>query len=368
MRVGDIAQFIESWAPPWIAWERDNVGLQVGNPERVVRKILVTLDVTEKTIEEAERRRVQLIVSHHPLLFRAPRAIVESDSVGRLVLLLAEKKIALYSAHTNLDFVKQGVSFALAHSLGLTNVRFLAPLNGLLAKVVVFVPSGHTESVRKAMVEAGAGVIGEYSDCSYEIIGRGSFRGSNRSRPTIGRKEHLEFAEEVRLEMVAPRARAQSIIAAVKAVHPYEEVACDVYPIENESSNYGAGAVGSLKVPVALSTFLSRLKEKLHAQRVRVVGNKDQIVHTVAVCGGSGSEFLPNALRAKADVFVTADVRYHTFHEADGQIALVDAGHWETEHVILPVLQRKLLEAGKLAKQKLEIFIAQSDTNVVQSY
>jgi dinuclear metal center YbgI/SA1388 family protein len=368
MRVRDVARIIETFSPPWIAWERDNVGLQVGNADRVVRKVLLTLDVTKNVIEEAERRRAELIVSHHPLLFRPARAIVQSDSVGKFVLSLAEKKIALFSAHTNLDSCTDGVNLALANSLGLKNVRFLSPLKGLLAKIAVYIPADQVESVRKAMAEAGAGVLGEYSECSFEIAGRGSFRGSTLSNPTIGQKGHLEFAQEVKLEMVVPRARAQAAIAAMKLVHPYEEVAYDLFTLENESQNYGLGAVGSLSKPVALSRFLDRLKLKLHAQRVRFVGETNRPVQTIAVCGGSGSEFLSDAINAKADVFVTADVRYHTFCEAEGRIALIDAGHWETEHIVLPNLRKMLLQAARVVNQKLEVFIARTSTNPVYSY
>ena len=367
MRIADIAAAIESWAPPWIAWERDNVGLQVGDPAAPARRILLTLDVTDEVVREAVRRRVDLIVTHHPLLFRPAKAIVASDAVGRLVLYLARKRIALYAAHTNLDFTKGGVSFTLAHTLGLKEVRFLAPLTGLLAKIVVFVPAGHVSSVRTAMARAGAGIIGEYDECSFEVSGRGSFRASKLARPFIGTKGTLEFANEARLEMIAPRALVNTIVEAMKRVHPYDEVACDVVPVENESPQYGMGAVGTLEKTESISSFLTRVKLRLGAERVRYVAGRTKTIRTVAVCGGSGSDSLSDAIRARADAFVTADVRYHTFHDADGRIALIDAGHWETEHAVLPEVRKRLLNAAAAARQRVEVFIARRSTNPVHS-
>ena len=367
MRVKDIAEALEAWAPPWVAWERDNVGLQVGNGQALGRRILLALDVTEAVVREAVRRRVQLIVSHHPLLFRPPKTIVDSNPVGRLVLSLAEQKIAVYSAHTNLDFIRDGVSFTLAQALGVQQVRFLSPLKDLLAKLIVFVPAAHVNSVRTAMARAGAGRIGEYDECSFEIFGHGTFKGSQDSRPVVGARGQLERIDEVRLEMVLPRARVRDVVDAMKRAHPYDEVAYDVFLLDNESPNYGSGAVGTLERHLTLSAFLRRVRTQLKANVVRYVGNPRATIKTVVVCGGSGSELLNDAIRAHADAFVTADVRYHTFHEADGRIALIDAGHWETEHVVLPEMKKRLLRAASARKEHLEIMISRTPTNPIHS-
>ncbi|MGB2867513.1 MAG: Nif3-like dinuclear metal center hexameric protein [Bacteroidota bacterium] len=367
MLIADIEQILESWAPRWIAWERDNVGLQVGDRSKTVRKVLVALDITEKIISEAAVRGANLIVSHHPLLFRPPSAISAADPVGKLVLSLAEKKIALYSAHTNLDFTKEGVSFSLARKLGLADVKFLAPLKDLLAKIVVFVPEEHRERVTNAMVKAGAGVIGDYSLCSFRISGTGTFRGSANSSPVIGQPEKLEEATEVRLEMIVPRAQVRETVEAMKRVHPYEEVAYDVYRVENPSANYGAGAIGSLSQPVTLEAFLKRAKRILDAESLRYAGNARTKVRRVAVCGGSGSELIHDAARAGADVFLTADIRYHAYHGIDPRMAVVDAGHWETEHVVLDVVARRLREEAKRLRQRLTVEVTKFSTNPVHS-
>ncbi len=362
MTIADIEQIIEGWAPQWTAWERDNVGLQVGDRARSVSRVLVALDVTEQIVEEAREKRAELIVSHHPLLFRPPSSITASNDIGRLVLMLVESRIAVYSAHTNLDFTKQGVSFALAETLGLKKIRFLSPLKGMQSKIVVFVPADHADRVAEGMSSAGAGVIGEYSSCSFRLSGAGTFRGSPNSHPVVGKAGRPETVEEMRLEMIAPRARVSAIVAAMKEAHPYEEVAYDVYPLDNESTNYGMGAIGELEAAQTLKTFLEHSKRALKAEALRFTGDLHRKIRHVAVCGGSGSDLLPTALSAKADVFVTADVRYHTFHAA-GDLALVDAGHWETEQVILEPLADRLRRAAKQKKQRLEVLVTQYSTN-----
>ncbi len=366
MRIADVEHIIEEWAPKWVAWERDNVGLQVGDSRRSVSGILIALDVTESVIEEAARKNAELIVSHHPLLFRPPKAVTANDDVGRLILLLAEKKIALYSAHTNLDFTKEGVSVRLARVLGLQNVRFLSPLKSSLAKIVVFVPEGYADRIVQAMSASGAGVIGEYSNCSFRVAGRGSFTGSASSNPTVGARGRLELVDEVRIEMLCPRASVETAVAAMKAIHPYEEVACDVYPVENRNTKYGMGAVGELRTRQTLGAFLAKARRALSAKGLRYNGSLRQTVQRVAVCGGSGSELLADAVREGADVFLTADVRYHTFHAAKDRIALVDAGHWETEHMILSSIAERIRVAVKKRRKSPRVFVTKHSTNPVQ--
>lgn len=365
MKIAEIEQIIESWAPKWTAWERDNVGLQVGDRTRNITSVLVALDITEQVVKEARAKKVGLIVSHHPLLFRPPAAVTASNDIGRWILQLVESKIAVYSAHTNLDFTKHGVSFALAERLGLTNIRFLSPLKGTRAKIVVFVPQGYVDRVAEAMSTAGAGVIGEYEACSFRLSGTGTFRGSSETHPFIGKAGHLETAEEVRLEMIAPRARVQAIVSAMKQVHPYEEVAYDVYPLDNDDPNYGMGAIGELKRPQPLQTFLQHTKRALKAEALRYSGDPRRRVKIVAVCGGSGSDLLPEAQSRNADVFITADIRYHTFHAA-GPLVLVDAGHWETEHVILEPLAERLRQAARKRNERLQVYVTRHSTNPTQ--
>ncbi|MBM4160821.1 MAG: Nif3-like dinuclear metal center hexameric protein [Ignavibacteria bacterium] len=367
MTVADIEKFFDIWAPRWAASERDNVGLQVGHRLRSVKRILVALDVTAEVVSEAARKKVDLIVSHHPLLFRPPSSITSSDRVGRLVLTLAQKKIAVFSAHTNLDSARDGVSFSLARVLGLQRIRFLAPLKDTLVKLAVFVPEGHAEGVTSAMTTAGAGVIGNYTSCSFRLKGTGTFRGAQDSKPFVGRALQLESVDEVRLEMIVPRARLRDVIAAMKSAHPYEEVAYDVYPLQNEDPNFGMGAIGELPRPVTLKSLLNRTKRRLNAEALRYVGHLNRRVRRVAVCGGSGSELLNEAIAAGADVFLTADIRYHAFHEAQDRIALVDAGHWETEHPALAAIERRLREFINQKGDKTQVFLSKYSTNPTHS-
>ena len=367
MKLADLEKFFEMWAPRWTAWERDNVGIQIGRRSHPVRRVLITLDVTPEIIEEAVRKKADTIISHHPLLFRPAKSLSDSDEVGRLVLSLAEKRIALYSAHTNLDSAPDGVSFALARALGVGTPKFLAPAMNTLVKLAVFVPEEYTAKVAAAMADAGAGVIGEYSSCSFRIEGKGTFRGSASSRPFSGAPKNLEEVDELRLEMLVPRARVNSVVRAMKSVHPYEEVAYDVYPLENGNPNFGMGAVGALSRPVKLASFLRTIKKALRSESLRYTGVLRQEIRTVAVCGGAGSDLLDAAIGAGADVLVTADVRYHAYHAASGHIALVDAGHWETEQVVLPVIGQRLKEWAHAHNETIDVLLTKHRTNPIHS-
>ncbi len=368
MRVADVEHMIEQWAPRWTAWERDNVGLQIGSRDRRVRKILVCLDVTPAVAAEAIRKKADLIVSHHPLLFRPPASLTTSDSIGSVVLLLAKHDIAVYAAHTNLDAATGGVNHTLAAALGLEKTRFLAPLKDLYCKIAVFVPASHTSKVMKAMADAGAGVIGDYSHCSFQTNGRGTFRGSAHTHPAVGTPGVLEDTEEVRLEMILPRNLIRKVVDAMKGIHPYEEVAFDVYPLMNESPQYGMGVVGELPAAMTLEALLKRVKKALGSDQLRYTGGLAAKVRRVAVCGGSGSDLLQDAVGAGAEAFITADVRYHTFHQAEGKIALVDAGHWETEQVVLPELARRLERGIRLQKKNIAVSVTNQRTNPIHWY
>ncbi len=367
MTVADIEKVMEGWAPVWTAWNHDNVGLQLGERARRVSKILLALEITDGVVREAIRKKIDLIVTHHPPLFHPLSSLTDATPSGRNLLALTQRNIAVYSAHTNLDAARDGVSFALARLLGLREVTFLAPLKDTLVKIVVFVPSSHAERVSREMSAAGAGIIGQYDSCSFRVRGQGTFRGGAQSNPRAGKRGVLETVDETRLEMIAPKAEVDRIVRAVKNVHPYEEVAYDILPVSTPSANFGMGAIGHLDRAVPLSSFLRTTKRVLHAERIRYVGTPRTNIRTVAVCGGSGSELLDTAIRAGADAFVTADVRYHAFHDAVGRIALVDAGHYETEHGILEPLRQKLNEAARQSNQKVSVALTQSLTNPIRS-
>ncbi len=368
MVVRDVEELLESWAPRQIAWERDNVGLQCGSPGRRVRRVMVTLDVTDAVLAEAEKKRVDLIVSHHPLLFHPLKAIGPDDRVGRLITQLVKENIALIVAHTNLDFARDGVSFALAGRLGLRDIGFLYNDQRVSKKVVVFVPAGDADRVRSAMAAAGAGVIGAYEECSFAAGGTGTFRPLAGAKPFIGRAGNLESVPEMRLEMVVPAWKLEPVLSAMRAAHPYEEVAVDVYDLATPSPGIGAGAIGSLRRPLALRAFLRLVQRRLRIPALRFRGSDARRIRTVAVCGGGGADLLAAAIRRGADAYVTADLGYHRFEEADERIVLVDAGHYETEVPVVSTLAGRLSSALSARREPVHVFTSTAGINPVHYF
>jgi dinuclear metal center YbgI/SA1388 family protein len=368
MIVRDVHEILEAWAPKEIAWERDNIGLQVGSMLRRVQKILVSLDVTDEVVREAREKKIDLIISHHPLLFHPVKSVSTEDRVGRLIHELARNGIALYAAHTNLDFAEGGVSFALAARLGLRNPVVLQKDQLVLKKVVVFVPADHIESVSAAMADAGAGGIGLYDHCSFRTRGTGTFRPLAGAKPFIGTKGRLERVEEVRLEMVVQSWKLDTVLRAMKRSHPYEEVAYDVYNLSNPSPTHGSGAIGELPGEMPLAKFLAHLTRTLRIPGLRFSGNLRSRIKRVAVCGGSGSNYLQAAIRQGADAFVTADLSYHVFQESDGRIALIDTGHFETEQPVIPHLVGYLKRQLAGRRERVRVLPSNRMKNFVQYY
>ncbi len=368
MTVSDIIKHIEDWAPKSIAWQKDNVGLQVGLTKQKVSNIILCLEVTDKVIDEAIKKKCNLIISHHPLLFHPLKKIdPEKDLTSSLVNKLIKSDITLFSAHTNLDFTKHGVSFELAKTLGLTNIEFLVNQKSNQNKFVVFVPEENVDEVSKAIFEAGGGIIGEYDSCSFRINGEGTFKGSDKSKPYIGKKENLEKVKEVRLEALADEWKISEVINNVLKVHPYEQPAYEVYPLLNSNVNYGIGAVGEYEKAINKDKFLNLVSKNLMASNFRYTKGKSNKIKKVAVCGGSCSELINEAIKSGADAFVTADIKYHAFHEAQHNILLIDAGHYETEVHILNEIKKRL---DKILKDKIEskVFKYSGSTNPIIFY
>ena len=365
MVLRDIHTIFESWAPRELAWERDSTGLQVGSMRRNVRKILTALDVTDEVVEEARRKNVDLIISHHPLLFHPVRSVNTDERVGRIVERLAARGIALYAAHTNLDFTREGVSSALAERLGIQNLDVLRKDQRIDKKIVVFVPLEYAEKVVSAMAGAGAGRIGNYERCSFRVEGTGAFTPSRGARPFTGKPGRERLVDEVRLEMALPAWSVERVIAAMRSAHPYEEVAYDLYDLSNASNWYGAGVIGELKREMTLGKFLGRVRQTLNAAGIRYTGDPKRSIRRVAACGGSGSDLLPVAISRGADVFLTADVTYHTFQECDGRIALIDAGHFETEQPIVPRIIARLKAHPMVRKNKVQVLPSTSTRNFI---
>ena len=351
MTVRDVIAALDDWAPPGLAQSYDNTGLQVGDPGTLVTGGLVALDLTHAVLDEANARGANLVVTHHPLLFKPLRRLAPGPGPSGLAYRLAAEGVAHVAVHTNLDAIRGGVSFALAEQLGLEDLRSLQPLEGALLKLVTFVPASHEAAVRDALGEAGAGRIGRYRDCAFGVRGTGTFRPGEDARPFTGTAPGaLETADEVRLETVVERARLAGVLRALHAAHPYEEVAYDLVPVEQASTQAGLGAVGELAETETGEAFLRRVCARLGEPAVRFAGDLGRPVRRVAVCGGSGSDLLADALRAGADAYVTADVTYHRFFEAEaarGAPALlyVDAIHYATERCAEDLLLR-FLSAG----------------------
>jgi dinuclear metal center YbgI/SA1388 family protein len=365
MTVSDIHSIFSRWAPKDIAWERDNVGLQVGDMNVEVAGILVALDCTERIVAEAKTRNANLIVTHHPLLFRPPKTITPSDGVGSCIRALIANSITLYSAHTNLDFTRGGVSFAVAAALGLREVDFLRTPHRVQKKIVTFVPEEHVAKVRDAMAAAGAGMIGNYDHCSFGTIGAGSFRGNEATNPTVGEKGKLEQVSEVRLEMIANQWDVPHVVQAMRASHPYEEVACDVYALENASNDFGNGVIGALPKAMRIEKFLTLVKKSLGAKALRRTVSFGRPIRKVAACGGAGADLIDTAIARGADAFITADVRYHDFHHATGRIVLVDAGHYETEHLVVEAVVKKLKKEFAALGKGVPVSAARQSTNPI---
>ena len=322
----------------------------MGDANREVTAAVVALDLTPAVIEEAETLGANLIITHHPLIFRPLKHVTASGFVPALALRLAERGLAHYAIHTNLDAAPGGVSFALAEQLGLQDVGFLDGMDETLLKLATFVPPDHLDAVRTALADAGAGRIGAYEACAFTTRGTGYFRPGPGADPFTKTPEgELETAAEIRLEVEVARWDVGRVLAALRHTHPYEEVAYDVYPVQQANTRAGLGAVGTLDTPMSLPDFLTRVAERLEAPSLRYAGRDDQQIERVAVCGGSGSDFIGLARRAGADAYVTADVKYHAFFDVlatDGtpQMALIDPGHYETEAITEALLVRWLGE------------------------
>lgn len=367
MKCYEIFRFIEDWAPKGIAWDKDNVGLQVGSADNVLKNILLCLDLNDKVVDEAVKKNCSLIVSHHPLLFRPLKKIdTQSDKTSRIIEKLFKHNITLYSAHTNLDFTKDGVSFKLAEKLNLKNSTFLQNLSSNQFKLSVFVPFTHIDEVAEAIHNAGGGVIGEYTHCSFRTIGTGTFKGSAKSNPRLGKKTNLEYVDEVKLEVLIDSFNSSKIISAMINAHPYEEVAYDLYPLANENINYGMGVLGYLEQPMNEKDFLNYVYKSLKIKNFRYTKGKNNKIKKVAVCGGSGSDLLLTAINKKADAFITADVKYHSFDDAQHEILLIDAGHYETEIFSLDEVEKKLKKF--LSNKKNKVFKYTGTTNPIKFY
>jgi len=365
----NLINFIENWAPPGAAWENDNVGLQVGSSKQKVSNIFLCLELTEKALNEAIKKKANFIFTHHPFIFRPLKQInTHSDSKGKLIEKLIKNNITLYSAHTNLDFTKEGVSFELAKTLKLEKTQFLVNEKSNQYKLVVFVPKKNLEKVSAELFNCGAGIIGEYENCGFSLDGIGTFKGSENTNPVIGKKKKFESVEEARLEVLVDSWKLNKVILGLRKAHPYEEPSFDIYPLKNENINYGYGVVGVLKKSMTSNEFMKHVCGSLKISNLRYAKGKNNKIKAVAVCGGSGSDLLEAAISKGADAFVTADLKYHTFQDGEERILFIDAGHYETEITALNVVKRKLEKIINTNGESIKVFKYSGSTNPVKFY
>jgi dinuclear metal center YbgI/SA1388 family protein len=341
MKIHDITHYLEVFAPSAYQEDYDNSGLLTSH-ENDITGILVSLDCTEAVIEEAIARGCNLVVAHHPIVFKGLKRFTGKNYVERTLMKALKNDIAIYAIHTNLDNVPNGVNAKISGVLGLKNTRILSSKSGLLSKLSTFVPKDSAENLRNALFAAGAGHIGNYDECSFNVEGMGTFRAGEGTNPLIGKHNEQHQELETKIEVVFPSYLKNSLVKALKLAHPYEEVAYDIVTLANENQYIGSGMVGELEVAEPMVDFLNRVKQSFGAGVIRYAGPNKAEIKKVAVCGGSGFFLLPAAIAAGAEIFITGDVKYHEFFDAEDKIVLADIGHFESEQFTIDLLVEEL--------------------------
>ena len=338
MTIEDITYLLQGIAPLSLQEDYDNSGLIIGDPKTDCSGILVSLDVTEEVVMEAKENGCNLIVAHHPIVFKGLKKITGKDYVERTVIAAIKNEIAIYAIHTNLDNVMVGVNQKLAEKLSLINCKPLVPKKGILKKLVTFCPKLNAEEVRKGLFEAGAGNVGKYGECSFNIEGEGTFKAGKGSDPFVGEIGELHTEAEIRIEVIFPGYLQGQILKRLNEIHPYEEVAYYISSLENEWQEAGSGLVGELKEEMTENDFLHLLKDNFNLSVIRHTSLLGATIKKVALCGGSGFFLLNHAKHSGAQVYVTGDVKYHEFFDADGSILLADIGHYESEQFTIDLI------------------------------
>lgn len=348
MKLSLITRYLESLAPLSYQESYDNSGLLVGDPEKEVHGAIVALDCTEAIVDEAIANNCNLIITHHPIVFKGLKKLNGKTYVERVIIKAIQHNIALYAIHTNLDSMAEGVNKVICDRLGILNTKILSPKSGVLKKLVTFCPIAQANGVREALFEAGGGHIGNYSDCSFNSEGFGTFKGAADSNPFAGTPGVLHTEPEVRIELIFKAPDERKILLALLENHPYEEVAYDIYPLENKLQTVGAGMIGWLDQELDGYEFLQRVQHRMQASVIRHTEMRPGKIKKVAVCGGSGSFLLKDAIAAGADAFVTADFKYHEFFDAEQKLMIADIGHFESEQFtsafLVDTLQKKFPE------------------------
>lgn len=361
--IKQVIQYLEQLAPPVYQESYDNCGLLTGSVDWELNKILVTLDCTEAVVDEAIAKGCNLIVAHHPIIFGGLKKLNGKNYVERTVIKAIKNDVAIYAIHTNLDNVQHGVNAKICEKLGLINTKILAPKTNTLKKVSVFVPQTHLQVVQEAMFSAGAGNISNYSECSFYSAGMGTFKGNEKSNAFVGEvgKQHQE--PEYKLEVLVDDAQLNQVISAMIVAHPYEEVAYDVYAILNSNVTVGSGMIGELLEELSAEAFLKHLKNTMNLNVIRYTPYTNK-VKKVAVCGGSGSFLLKNAIGAQADAFVTGDFKYHEFFDAESRLMIADIGHYESEIFTINLIADEILKKFPT----FAVILSEINTNPINYY
>ena len=331
MKVKEIVSWLNEYAPFSQQESYDNSGLQTGDPEWEVISILLCIDITEEVIVEALHLNSNLIISHHPVIFNELKSLTGKTFTERIIIEAIRNNIAIISSHTNIDIAYNGVSAKMCEKLQLQNIKILNPVKDFLLKLVFFVPVDHADKVREKIFAEGAGYIGNYDMCSFNVEGTGTFRASENAKPFIGKKGEIHFEKEIRVETILPAFLQNKIISALIQTHPYEEVAYDIYPLKNIYNKAGSGMIGDLLTPIDEYEFLLQLKQVFNCSSLRHTNLLNKKIKKVALCGGSGSFLLPDAIAAGADIFISGDFKYHQFFSAEKKIIIADLGHYESE-------------------------------------
>lgn len=361
MLLSQLTSYLESIAPLSYQEDYDNAGLIVGDAKKAVQKALISLDCTEAIVDEAIKNGCDLIISHHPIVFKGLKQFNGNSYVERVVIKAIKNDIAIYAIHTNLDHVLNGVNGKICEVLGIKNVSILSPKANILRKLVTFCPATHADAVRNSLFEAGAGYIGNYSECSFNVNGTGSFTAGDHTNAFVGEKGSRHYEDEVRIETIYSMDKERQVLVALHESHPYEEVAYDIYLLSSTHKQVGAGMIGYLEKETDEQEFLSFVKEKFNAKVIRHTCFRNKKIKRVAVCGGSGSFLLPQAIKAGADMFITADYKYHEFFDADQKIVVADIGHFESEQFT----QQLLLELINKKFPNFALHLAQQSTNPI---
>ncbi|MDO5570589.1 MAG: Nif3-like dinuclear metal center hexameric protein [Bacteroidales bacterium] len=342
MKIKDIIKAIEAVAPRNYQESYDNAGIQVGNPDSETNSAIICIDITEEVIDEAIAKNINLIISHHPLIFKGIKSLTGKTYIERCVIKSIQSNICLYAAHTNLDNARFGVNDFIAKKLGLSNISVLDPKPKMLAKLVTFVPFDYADKVREALFNAGAGGIGNYDSCSYNSEGFGTFKAGEECNPFCGKVGEIHKEKEIRIEVIMPLSIKNSIVSALLKSHPYEEPAFDIIALENSWDACGSGILGELESPIDELSFLKDVKTVLGNVALRYSTPRENKISKVAVCGGAGSFLIPNAISAGADAFITGEIKYHDYFGNQDDILLVEAGHYESEHLTMQLLKNIL--------------------------